>query len=137
MKDVRYQNAATEGGGRCGGPWRGLNTCILETPADALLERCKGHLGVWTPIVEKEAVMEDAQVYSFSQEGVGDSHWTNGSVFLPYFQMNRRPEVASTVGLGEGQRHKLDEVILDLDVGADALEGEEFGKSTGGSYSSG
>jgi hypothetical protein len=81
MKDVHHQNAATKGGGRHGGvrgPWRGLNTCILETPADAPLERCEGHLGVWTPNVEKETVMTDAQVDSFSQEGAGESHWTNG-----------------------------------------------------------
>jgi hypothetical protein len=99
------------------------------------LERCKGHLGVWTLNVEKEAVMADAQVDSFSQEGAGESHWTNGCILLPCFQTNRRPEVAGTVGLGEGRRHKLDKVILDLDVVADALEGEELGKSSGGSYS--
>jgi hypothetical protein len=137
MKYVRHRNAMTKGGGRCGGargPWSGLNTCILETPADAPLERCEGHLGVWTPNVEKEVVMVDAQVNSFSQEGAGESHWTNGVVLLPYFQTNRRPEVAVTVGLGEGRQHKLDKVILDLDVVADALEGEEFGKLSDGSY---
>jgi hypothetical protein len=123
MKDVHHRNAATKGGERRGGargPWGGLDSCMLETPADAPLERCEVHLGVWTPNVEKEAVMADAQVDSFSQEGAGESHWTNGRVLLPCLQTNRRPKVAAAVGLGEGQRHKLDKVILDLDVVADA-----------------
>jgi hypothetical protein len=87
------------------------------------------------PNVEKEAVMADAQIDSFSQKGASESHWTNGCVLLPCFQTNRRTVVAGMVGLGEGRWHKLDKVILDLDVVADALEGEEFGKSSGGSYS--
>jgi hypothetical protein len=49
--------------------------------------------------------------------------------------MNRTPEVAGMVSLGEGRRHKLDQVILDLDVVANALEEEELGKSSGGSNS--
>jgi hypothetical protein len=138
MKDVRQRNAATKGGGRhsaARGPWRGLNTCILETLLDAPLERCEGHLGVWVPNVEKEAVMANSQVDYFRQESAGESHWANGCVLFPCFQKNRRPKVAGAVGLGEGQRHKLDKVILDLDVVADALEVEKLGKSSGGSYS--
>jgi hypothetical protein len=72
---------------------------------------------------------------TLSERRTGESQWANGSVLLPCFQTNRRPKVASAVGLGEGRRHKLDKVILDLDVVADTLEGEEFGKSSGGSYS--
>jgi hypothetical protein len=77
MKDVHHRNAATKGGGCRGGtsgPWRSLDNCILKTPADALLERCEGHLGVWTPNDEKEAVIANAQVDSFSQEGAAESH---------------------------------------------------------------
>jgi hypothetical protein len=55
-----------------------------------------------------------------------------GRTFLPYFQTNRRPKVAGEVSLGEGRRHKLDKVILDLDVVA---KGEEFRESSSGSYS--
>jgi hypothetical protein len=138
MKDVRHRNAATKVGGHRGGasgPSRNLDTCILKTPADAPLERCEGHLSDWTLNVEEEAIMANAQVDSFSQEGAGESHWANGCVLLPCFQMNRRPEVAGAVRLGEGRRHKLDKVIVDLDVVADALEGEELGKSSGTSYS--
>jgi hypothetical protein len=42
--------------------------------------------------------------------------------------------VTGVVHLGEGRRHKLYEVIVDLDVVADELEGEELGKSSSGSY---
>jgi hypothetical protein len=41
--------------------------------------------------------------------------------------------VAGVICLGEGRRHKLYEVV-DLDVFADALEGEELGESSSGSY---
>jgi hypothetical protein len=113
MKDVCHRNATTKGGGHHGGahgPSRRLD-------------------------VENEAVMVNFQVDYFSQEGACESHWANGCSLLPYFQTNRRPEVAGAVRLGEGRRHKLDKVILDLDVVADALEGEELKKSSGGSYS--
>jgi hypothetical protein len=85
-------------------------------------ERLEGHLGVWTMDVEKEAVMANVQVDSFSQERAGESHWANGCVLLPRFETNRRPKVACTVCLGEGRRHKLYKVIVDLNVFADGLE---------------
>jgi hypothetical protein len=42
--------------------------------------------------------------------------------------------VAVATRLGEGRRHKLNEVIVDLDVFANTLEGEELGKSSSRSY---
>jgi hypothetical protein len=81
MENIRYRHSANKGGGRCGGArglWRSLDTCVLKAPADALSEKLEGHLGVWTLDVEKEVVMANVQVDSFSQEGAGESHWANG-----------------------------------------------------------
>jgi hypothetical protein len=41
--------------------------------------------------------------------------------------------VTDAICLGEGLRHKLNKVIVDLDVLAVALEGEELGESSSGS----
>jgi hypothetical protein len=95
----------------------------------------EGNLVIWMPNVEKEAVMVDAQVDSFSQEGTGESHWANRCVLLPCFQTNRRPEVASQLVLERDDGTNWTKSSFDLDVVADALEGEELGKLSSKSYS--
>jgi hypothetical protein len=85
--------------------------------------------------IKEEAIVANVQNDCFSQEGAGDSHWTDGCILLPSSEMNGRPKVADTICLGEGRQHKLNKVIIDLDVLADALEGEELGKSSSGSDS--
>jgi hypothetical protein len=72
--------------------------------------------------IEEEAIMANVQHNSFSQEGGDDSHWAVGRVFLPSSETNGRPKVADAICLGEGRRHKLNKVIVDLDVLATALE---------------
>jgi hypothetical protein len=83
--------------------------------------------------IKEEAIMANVQHDSFFQEGAGDSHWADGRVFLPGSEMNGRPEVVDAICLGEGRRHKLNKVIVDLDVLAAALEREELRESSSGS----
>jgi hypothetical protein len=67
--------------------------------------------------------MTNVQDNSFSQEGVGESQWADGPILLPSSEMDGRPKMADAICLGEGHRHELNKVIVDLDVFADALEG--------------
>jgi hypothetical protein len=132
MQNIHHRYASTKGGRRRG-TWS-LDTCILKAPASAPSETLKGHLGVWTIDVDEEAVVANVQVDSFSQEAAGESHWADGLFLLPCFKTNGWHKVADAICLGQGQRHKLNEVVVDLDVFADALEGEELGESSSGSY---
>jgi hypothetical protein len=83
--------------------------------------------------IEEEAIVANVQHNSFFQEGMGDSHWADGRVLPPSSETNGWPEVADAICLGEGRRHKLNKVIVDLDVLAAALEWEELGESSNGS----
>jgi hypothetical protein len=83
--------------------------------------------------IKEEAIMANVQHYSFSQEGAGDSHWADGRVFLPSFKTNGQSKVANALCLGEGRWHKLNKVIIDLDVLADAPDGEELRELSSGS----
>jgi hypothetical protein len=80
--------------------------------------------------IEEEAIMANVQHGSFFQEGAGDSHWADGRVFIPSSETNGLPEVADAICLREGHWHKLNKVIIDLDVLAAALEQEELGESS-------
>jgi hypothetical protein len=99
----------------------GFDTCVLKAPTDAPSEGLERHNGVRTMDIEEEAIVANVQKDSFSQEGAGDSHWADGRVLLPSSQTNRWPKVADAICLGEGRRHKLNKVIVDLDVLVDAL----------------
>jgi hypothetical protein len=107
--------------------------CVLKAPTGAPSEGLERHKGVRTMDIEEEVIMANVQNDSFSNEGAGDSHWADGRVLLPSSETNGRPKVADAVWLGKGCRHKLNKVIVDLDVLADALEGEELGESPSGS----
>jgi hypothetical protein len=115
------------------GTWRGFDTCVSKAPTDAPLEGLEKHNGVRTMDIEEEAIMANVQNGSFSQKGTGDSHKADRQVLLPSSETNGRPKVADAICLGEGRRHKLNKVIIDLDMLANALEGEELGESSSGS----
>jgi hypothetical protein len=85
--------------------------------------------------IEEEAIMANFQDDSFSQESEYESHWADGRVVLPSSKTYGWSKVADGICLGEGRRHKLYKVVVDLDVFANALEGEELGESSSGSDS--